>query len=64
MMVSELGLGGYQFTIDFKVPRSEAHAIIDVAIGAGINFIDTAPMYGAGESEELIGRGLKRNNAD
>ncbi len=56
--VSELGLGGYQFTGEFGVPRREAHAIIREALGSGANFIDTAPMYGAGESEELIGRAL------
>ena len=56
--VSELGLGGYQFTGEFGVPRQEAHAIIREALDSGANFIDTAPMYGAGESEELIGRAL------
>jgi aryl-alcohol dehydrogenase-like predicted oxidoreductase len=54
--VSELGLGGYQFTGEFGVPRQEASAIIDDALTAGVNLFDTAPMYGAGESEEFIGR--------
>jgi aryl-alcohol dehydrogenase-like predicted oxidoreductase len=53
--VSELGLGGYQFTGEFGVSREEASAIIGEAVSAGITIIDTAPMYGAGESEEFIG---------
>jgi aryl-alcohol dehydrogenase-like predicted oxidoreductase len=38
--------------------------IIDRAIDAGINFIDTADVYSAGESEEIVGKALagKREN--
>src|SRR5919199_1163730 len=39
--------------------------IIHAALDAGINFIDTADVYGAGESEEIIGKALaggKRHN--
>lgn len=35
--------------------------IIDRALDAGINFIDTANVYGKGESEEFVGEALKRN---
>lgn len=63
LSVTELGLGGFQFTGEFGVPRSEACAILDTAFAAGINFIDTAPMYGYGESEELVGRALARSRA-
>jgi aryl-alcohol dehydrogenase-like predicted oxidoreductase len=62
IQVSELGLGGYQFTGEFGVPRREAQAIIKEALNSGENFIDTAPMYGAGESEELIGRAIIDTN--
>lgn len=62
LWVTELGLGGNQFTNRFGVPRSEARAIIDRAFAAGVNFVDTAPLYGAGESEELIGRALDRTS--
>jgi aryl-alcohol dehydrogenase-like predicted oxidoreductase len=54
--VSELGLGGYQFTNELGVPRAVARAILQRAFAAGINYVDTAPLYGSGESEELIGR--------
>jgi len=34
-------------------------AIIEAALDAGINFIDTADVYSRGESEEIVGRALK-----
>jgi aryl-alcohol dehydrogenase-like predicted oxidoreductase len=58
LSVSEVGCGGFQFTGEFGVPKQEALAIIRAALDAGINYFDTAPMYGFGESEELLGRGL------
>ncbi|MCL4344930.1 MAG: aldo/keto reductase [Candidatus Thermoplasmatota archaeon] len=36
--------------------------IINRAIQGGINVIDTAEMYGAGHSEELVGRAVETNN--
>lgn len=35
--------------------------IIDHAIGEGINFLDTADVYGGGSSEEFVGEALQRN---
>ncbi len=61
LMVTELGLGGYQFTGEFGVEPEEADKILDLAIESGINIIDTAMMYGFGESEELVGRALERH---
>lgn len=61
--VTELGLGGFQFTNEFNVPRAEADAMLDFAFASGVNFVDTAPMYGFGESEELVGRALDRTDA-
>lgn len=58
LSVSEVGCGGFQFTGEFGVPKNEALAIIEAALDAGVNYFDTAPMYGFGESEELLGRGL------
>lgn len=42
-------------------PEDEAHRLIDAALDAGINMIDTANSYSAGESERVIGDALKRN---
>lgn len=41
--------------------ENEAFRITDEAIDAGINFIDTANVYTAGKSEEIVGRALERN---
>lgn len=58
LKVSEVGCGGFQFTGEFGVPKQVALKIIKAAVDAGVNYFDTAPMYGFGESEELLGRGL------
>lgn len=39
--------------------EEECLQIVDTAIGSGINFIDTADVYSAGGSEELVGKALK-----
>jgi aryl-alcohol dehydrogenase-like predicted oxidoreductase len=39
----------------------ESFEIIDRAIDAGLNFIDTANVYNQGRSEELVGDALRRN---
>ena len=39
--------------------QKEADRLIDQALGAGINFIDTADVYAFGKSEEITGRALK-----
>jgi len=60
--VSELCLG----TMMFGGPADEAESrrIIDRALDAGINFVDTADMYTAGNSEQIIGRALKGKRDD
>jgi len=58
--VTELGLGGYMLTGEFGVARSEAEGILDLAFASGINYADTAQMYGFGEGEELVARALQR----
>src|SRR4051812_44269242 len=45
--------------------HEQSTRIIHAALDAGINFIDTADVYGAGESEEIVGKALaggKRDN--
>ncbi|MFB0524536.1 MAG: aldo/keto reductase, partial [Phycisphaerae bacterium] len=39
---------------------NEAIAAILTALDKGINWIDTAPIYGLGHSEELVGKALKQ----
>lgn len=60
-MVSVLGIGAMSFA-DFYGPTNEAqsHAILDAALEAGVDHIDTANVYGMGRSEEAIGHYLER----
>ena len=57
--VSRLCLGCMMF--GRKTELDESCRIIDRAIDAGINFLDTANIYGRGVSEETVGEALKRN---
>ncbi|WP_143871181.1 aldo/keto reductase [Catenovulum sediminis] len=58
--VSEIGLGCWQLGNDFgDISDSEAFKILDTAVENGINFLDTADVYGAGLSETRIGNWLK-----
>jgi aryl-alcohol dehydrogenase-like predicted oxidoreductase len=44
--------------------EAEAVATIQSAIAAGITLIDTAPVYGFGRSEQILGRALEIRNLD
>jgi aryl-alcohol dehydrogenase-like predicted oxidoreductase len=57
--VSELCLGCMMF--GGKTRPDDSYPIIDRAIDAGVNFIDTANVYSRGESEKVTGEALKRN---
>jgi aryl-alcohol dehydrogenase-like predicted oxidoreductase len=66
IFVSEIGLGAWQLANpDWGVnDRSEALRIIQKSLEAGCNFFDTAPAYGRGVSEELLGQALKSVRRD
>ena len=57
VMVSELCLGAMTFGREIDEPDS--HALIDLYLEAGGNFIDTADVYSSGVSEEITGRKIK-----
>jgi len=57
--VSPLCLGCMMF--GGKTNAEDSYAIIDRAIDAGLNFLDTANVYSRGRSEEVTGEALKRN---
>ncbi len=57
LKVSLVGLGCNAF--GRRVDEKGTHAVIDAAIEAGIDFLDTAENYGGGDSEVFIGSGLK-----
>ena len=52
--VSRLALGTMNF--GWHADEATSHTIMDTALDAGINFFDTADIYGAGGSEEILGR--------
>jgi aryl-alcohol dehydrogenase-like predicted oxidoreductase len=56
--VSIVGLGCNNF--GWRIDAVAAAAVVDAALDAGINFFDTADVYGKGQSEEFLGRALGR----
>ncbi len=67
MKVSEIGLGAWQLANqnDWGInDKKEALKIVQKSLEAGCNFFDTAPGYGGGRSEELLGEGLKSVRKD
>ncbi|MEM1119703.1 MAG: aldo/keto reductase [Bacteroidota bacterium] len=63
-MVSELTLGtmtfgeGDYFGLKFTFDTQKAKKLVHKAMDAGINFFDTADMYGGGQSEVILGKAL------
>ena len=56
--VSKLCLGAMMFGSWGNEDHDESIAVIHAALDAGINFIDTADVYSAGESEVIVGKAL------
>src|ERR1700744_766740 len=56
--VTPLCLGAMMFGEWGNPDHDESIRIIHRALDAGINFIDTADVYSAGESEEIVGKAL------
>lgn len=42
-------------------PEDESKLMLNMALEAGVNFLDTGDVYAAGEAERMIGRALKEN---
>ena len=58
--ISRVGLGAWQFSEAWGVTEYEkAKAVVRRAIELGINFFDTAMVYGNGHSERALGRALR-----
>src|ERR687891_804731 len=56
--VSPLCLGAMMFGAWGERDHDESIRVIHRALDAGINFVDTADVYSAGESEEIVGKAL------
>src|SRR5271169_3546179 len=55
--VSLAGIGCNNF--GWRIDAAGTAAVVDAALDAGINLFDTADVYGAGQSEEFLGKALK-----
>ena len=66
MRVSEVGLGCWQLdnALWGGCDKAQGERIIHAALDAGCNFFDTAPGYGEGRSETLMGRALAGRRAN
>jgi len=62
--VSPLCLGAMMFGAWGNTDHDDSVRIIHQALDAGINFIDTADVYSAGESEEIVGKALVGGRRD
>ena len=54
--VTVVGLGCNNF--GWRIDAQATAAVVDAALDAGINFFDTADIYGGGKSEEFLGQAL------
>ena len=61
--VSEISLGSW-LTYGVGVEADKARACLDTAFDVGINFIDTANVYGRGAAETFLGEALKSRPRD
>jgi aryl-alcohol dehydrogenase-like predicted oxidoreductase len=59
LSVSEFALGAMMFGRMGNPDHDDSIRIVHRALDAGINLIDTADVYSAGESEEIVGKAVK-----
>ena len=56
LKVSAVGIGCNNFGM--RIDEKQTQAVVDAAIEAGVNFFDTADVYGATKSEEFLGKAI------
>src|SRR5215204_3520572 len=64
VQVSKLCLGTMMFGAWGNTDHDDSVRMIHAALDAGVNFVDTADVYSAGESEEIVGRALAGGRRD
>jgi len=62
LKVSAVGIGCNNFGM--RIDAKQTQAVVDAAIEAGINFFDTADIYGGSKSEEFLGKAIGKRRAD
>ena len=65
MSVSVIGFGAWAIGGEWgDVDNEQSMAALHAAVDAGVNFIDTADVYGDGRSERLVGRLLRERRSE
>lgn len=64
IQVSKLGLGTMVLGAWGNTDHASCARIVNTALDAGINFVDTADVYAAGESEEIVGAAIAGRRDD
>ncbi|HEK9098997.1 aldo/keto reductase [Bacillus pfraonensis] len=66
LTVSEIGFGAWAIGGDEWGPVNDKHSIsaMKTAVECGVNFIDTADVYGLGHSEKLVAQAIKEHRND
>ncbi|WP_329257719.1 aldo/keto reductase [Streptomyces sp. NBC_01478] len=64
VQVGSLALGAMNFGRIGRTTQEEVTGIVDAALAAGVNLIDTADAYSGGESEELLGKAIAGRRDD
>jgi aryl-alcohol dehydrogenase-like predicted oxidoreductase len=62
LSVTVVGIGCNNF--GSRIDENRTEEVVNAALEAGVNFFDTADMYGNGKSEELLGRYFGRRRSD
>ena len=64
--VSAIGLGCMNLSHAYDVPPTEEDAIrlLNHALDAGVTFLDTAALYGGGNNERLLGKGVMHRKSE
>ncbi len=60
--VSIVGLGCNNFGP--RIDEARTKAVVDAALESGINFLDTATLYGGGKSEEYLGKAVRDRRSE
>ena len=58
VQISTLALGAMNFGATGRTSQEEVTSLVDTALEAGVNLVDTADVYSGGQSEEMVGRAI------
>ena len=65
LSLSTLGMGTMRLPVtDGKIDAVKAEEMLQYAYDHGINYFDTAMVYHSGESERLVGQGVRKYPRD